>query len=115
MPYGDPDPEDPMELAALELPGSVEDTREMARCFAEEFARMGWTLSRILKLFHTPFYVGPHRALLALGESAVRDLVAEAVFVHGVRRERPYDSPEPQPAGMQADDEPPAGPCERNV
>ena len=111
MPYGEPDPEDPLALQGIEVPGSESETRAMATCFAEEFARMGWATSRILRLFQDARYVGPHRAFLLLGEKAIREIVAEAAFVYGVRRERPYESPEIF-AGAGEDDFPPAGPLD---
>ncbi len=111
MPYGEPDPEDPLALQGIEVPGSESETREMARCFAEEFARMGWATLRILRLFQDARYAGPHRAFLLLGEKAIREIVAEAAFVYGVRRQRPYESPEIF-AGSDEGDFPPAGPLD---
>jgi hypothetical protein len=51
----------------------------MARGFAEEFAASGWDEERLLAMFRTPFYLGPHLALEQLGEARVREIVAEAV------------------------------------
>jgi hypothetical protein len=112
MPYGEPDPEDPLALQGIEVPGSESETRAMATCFAEEFARMGWATSRILRLFQDVRYAGPYRAFLLLGEKSIREIVAEAAFVYGVRRERPYESPETF-ASAGEDDFPPAGPLDR--
>ena len=47
----------------------------MARCFVEEFARMGWSGERILRLFRNHFYRGPHQILRMKGEDFVRGLV----------------------------------------
>lgn len=111
MPYGEPDPEDPLALQGIEVPGTESETRAMASCFAEEFARMGWATPRILRLFQDARYTGPHRAFLLLGENTIREIVAEAAFVYGVRRERPYESPETF-AVAEEDDLTPAGPLD---
>ncbi len=47
---------------------------EMAWCFVEEYARMGWSGERILRLFRNPFYRGPHQILRVKGEDFVRSL-----------------------------------------
>jgi hypothetical protein len=83
MPYEDADPQDPMLLVGVELPGSAEQQREMAAVFAEEFARMGFDEERILRLFSNPVYTAAHRALNDLGEEEVRALVREACEVWG--------------------------------
>jgi hypothetical protein len=79
----DPDPDDPMELVGVELPADPEATRDMAYVFAEEFARAGMDGEAILGLFRTPFYVGAHRAYRALGDAAVRGIIAECIEVWG--------------------------------
>lgn len=48
---------------------------EMAICFVEEYARMGWGGERILRLFRNPFYRGPHQILRLKGEEFVRRLI----------------------------------------
>lgn len=69
MPMREPDLEDPMELVGVRLP-VPDDTalKEMAECFAEEFFRMGHSVEQVLALFKNPFYGGPHKAYLNLGE-----------------------------------------------
>jgi hypothetical protein len=47
----------------------------MAWCFVEEYARMGWSGERILRLFRNPFYRGPHQILRMKGEDFVRSLI----------------------------------------
>ena len=83
MPWDEPDPTDPSVLVGVELPASVEATREMAWVFAEEFARLGFDAARILRLFRSPFYAGAHQALRALGEPEVGAIVEECVRVWG--------------------------------
>jgi hypothetical protein len=48
---------------------------EMAWCFVEEYARMGWSGERIMRLFRNPFYRGPHQVLRMKGEDFVRGLI----------------------------------------
>lgn len=47
----------------------------MAECFAEEFARMGYSEEALLALFRDPFYQGPHLAFQQRGEEWVRTLL----------------------------------------
>ena len=80
MPYREPDPEDPMQRVGVTIP--VEDDsscREMAACFAEEYARQGWNRRRLLEMFSSAFYSGPHLAWLQLGEEAVTEIIDQAV------------------------------------
>ncbi len=71
------EPDDPMALVGvgLERGPDDEDLTEMAWCFVEEFARMGWSGERILRLFRNPFYRGPHQILRRKGEDFVRSLI----------------------------------------
>jgi hypothetical protein len=57
---------------------------EMALCFVEEYARIGWSGDRILSLFRNPFYRGPHRILSLKGDEFVRDLIDTVI---GVKRQ----------------------------
>ena len=83
MPYDEPDPSDPTVLVGVLLPAEAETLREMVYAFAEEFARMGYDEARLLRVFRNPFYAGAHQAYRALGEPAVREIVAECVRVWG--------------------------------
>ena len=83
MPYEDPEPTDPMMFVGVGLPGTIEDTREMAYTFAEEFARMGYPEEKIMHLFSTPFYKGAYGTYEALGEDEIRKIVGECVGVWG--------------------------------
>ncbi len=71
------EPEDPMALVGVAIERGPDDEAltEMARCFVEEFARMGWSGERILRLFRNPFYRGPHQILRRKGEEFVRSLI----------------------------------------
>jgi hypothetical protein len=87
MPYGEPDPTDPHVLVGVALPADPAAVRDMAWVFAEEFARLGFSGPRILRLFRAPFYAGAHQALRALGEPEISAIIEECVSVWG--RQRP--------------------------
>ena len=71
------DPEDPMALVGVGLEEDPDEQalEEMARCFVEEYARMGMSGEQILRLFRSPFFQGSHNILRVKGEAFVRDLV----------------------------------------
>ncbi len=71
------EPEDPMALVGVVLERGPDDgaLTEMACCFVEEYARMGWSGERIMRLFRNPFYRGPHQILRMKGEDFVRGLI----------------------------------------
>ena len=79
MPHGDPDPTDPLALRGVEVPAEEGDVLAMARGFAEEFAASGWDEARLLAMFKTPFYRGPHLAFEQLGEARIKEIVADAL------------------------------------
>jgi len=83
VPYDSPDPSDPMKLVGIELPGTIEDERERAWVFCEEYARMGFSSERIWRLFRNPTYAGSHRALRILGETEVLAMIRETCAVWG--------------------------------
>ncbi|MBI4549512.1 MAG: hypothetical protein HY714_01115 [Candidatus Omnitrophica bacterium] len=79
MPKHEMDPEDPMEMVGIELPAQSEaEVRDMALCFAEEFARDGWGEDALLNLFRNPLYVGPYRVWKQKGDAFVRSVIEEA-------------------------------------
>ncbi len=69
--------EDPLELVGVQMKEGPDDQAlaDMAGCFIEEYARMGWDGERILKLFRNPFYRGPYQILRARGEEFVRERI----------------------------------------
>jgi len=79
MPYGEPDQTDPMMLNGVVLEDVGAPTQEavieMAECFIDEYARLGFDANRILHMFRTKGYAGPYMATEILGEEAIRDLV----------------------------------------
>jgi len=79
MPYGEPDHNDPMTIngVVLEDVGAPPEdaVREMAECFIDEYARLGFDANRILHMFKNPGYAGPFMATNVLGAIAIRELV----------------------------------------
>jgi hypothetical protein len=76
MPYEEPEPEDPCELVGAIVPGSDEADEEMAECFIEEFAFLGFGEGRILWLFQQPAYRATYRLWVERGEGWVRERIA---------------------------------------
>jgi hypothetical protein len=67
------EPDDPMELVGVELPGNFD---EMAECLVEELIRDGWDDENLLLIFQDPFYRLPHQIYREKGEGYVRSLIA---------------------------------------
>ena len=92
MPYGEPDDTDPMMLNGVVLEDvgapTQEAVLEMAECFIDEYARLGFDASRILHMFRTKGYAGPYMATEILGEQAIRELVDLVLARWGGRRTR---------------------------
>lgn len=89
MPYDDPDPTDPMTLHGVVwgmAAPPLEAMQEMAECFVGEYARLGFEPQRILRMFQTRGYAGPHMAYEKLGEAAIRTMIDEIVQRRGPRR-----------------------------
>ena len=88
MPYGEPEPGDPLARVAVAVEGDRTLLRSMALAFAEEFAALGFDEGRLLALFRQPFYAGPHQAYQALGEPELLELVRQALPPWRKREER---------------------------
>ena len=87
MPCNDPDPTDPMTLHGVGV--ETEDAganRKMARCFIEEFCRMGFDRERLLHMFRKREYAGPFMAYQDLGEAEILTLIDEEIALRGPRR-----------------------------
>lgn len=68
------DPDDPMELVGVTLPGgSIE---EMAECLVEEYIRDGWDDENLLHLFRDPFYRATHQVYREKGEEYILALIS---------------------------------------
>ncbi|MFN8557112.1 MAG: hypothetical protein U0531_07080 [Dehalococcoidia bacterium] len=86
LPDKDFEEDDPYELVAVRLPSPPghDGPAEMARCFIEEFALMGWSPERILRLFRSKAFAGANSVYEERGEPFIRDLLAD-VFGRKVR------------------------------
>ncbi|MFQ5854266.1 MAG: hypothetical protein ACE5LU_01280 [Anaerolineae bacterium] len=75
------EPDDPLEPVALTMPAvaGYDHLTAMARCFIEEYLMMGWEAKRILALFRTPFFRGPHAVYRAKGEAYVQALIDDVM------------------------------------
>ena len=69
--------DDPFEMVGVVLPEAMDDAAltEMACCFVEELARMGYGRERLMRVFRDPFYKGPHAVYRSKGEEFVKALV----------------------------------------
>ena len=88
MPYEDPDPQDPMMLHGMSFETDDEAIRDMATSFIEEYLRLGFSADRILNLFATSGYAGPHLAYRVLGETIIASLLDEHLRRRGPRQHR---------------------------
>ena len=92
MPYGEPDQTDPMTISGVVLEdvgAPPEDAvREMAECFIDEYARLGFDGNRILHMFRNPGYAGPFMATNVLGANAIQELVDQVLARWGGKRTR---------------------------
>jgi len=87
MPYDDPDPTDPMTLHGVVVETADDSAMlEMAECFIDEYARLGFDANRILHMFDTRGYAGPFMAAEALGKERIRQLVDTVLARWGGRR-----------------------------
>ncbi len=77
------EPEDPMNLVAIEVPG---DPELMLRLLVEEYARMGWGLEALIGLLRDPFYVAAHGLWLHFGEEEIRRRLSAMLSRVGVVR-----------------------------
>lgn len=73
-PIKDAEPDDPMELSGVALPGDTRDA--MAECFVEEYFMQGFADDMILRLFSNPQFAITHAYFLDRGEEHVKALVA---------------------------------------
>lgn len=62
---------------AVPVPADAE-LAEMARCFAEEFVRMGWSDAEVMAVFRDPFYRGPYLFGRERSEQELLDLITSA-------------------------------------
>lgn len=87
MPYDDPDPTDPMTLHGVAVETADDSAMlDMAECFIDEYARLGFDANRILHMFNTRGYAGPFMAATVLGKERIRALVDTVLARWGGRR-----------------------------
>lgn len=89
MPYGEPDAVDPMTLHGVQVETDDDGAAsEMAVCFIEEYARMGFSPERILEIFLRPDFAGPRLAVSQLGPEVIASLIDRHFLSRGSRRSR---------------------------
>ena len=86
--------DDPMMLEPVELDG---DPEIMIDCLIEEFARMGWDMPTIVRMFDDPFYEGPHRARQLYRADAFEKRVRRVLARCGTMRVRLVEIADDQP------------------
>ena len=94
------EPEDPMNLFAVEVPG---DPELMLRLLVEEDARMGWGLHALIGLFRDPFYVAAHGLWLHYGEEELTRRLSELLKRVGVVRTKTTIGVPPSESLVQID------------
>ncbi len=70
MPKDEFDPEDPLELVGVEIPGG--DADEALDGIVQEYLFMGWKPLQILALFRSPHYGATHQIYRQKGEAHVK-------------------------------------------
>ncbi len=94
------EPEDPMNLFAVEVPG---DPELMLRLLVEEYARMGWGLNALIGLFRDPFYVAAHGLWLHYGEEELTRRLGDLLKRVGVVRTKTTIGVPPSESLVQID------------
>lgn len=89
----DTEPEDPLQLNGVALPGDTSDA--MTECFIEEYVLQGFNDEMILRLFNRPFYAGTYAIWASKGEAYVRDVIARVRSQWGQVRFRTEVAQEP--------------------
>jgi hypothetical protein len=69
------DPEDPMELVAVEIP--TDEPNLVLDGIVQEYLLMGWSASQIMSLFRSPFYAATHNIYRSQGHTHVRRRVQQ--------------------------------------
>lgn len=94
------EPDDPMNLFAVEVPG---DPELMLRLLVEEYARMGWGFDALVGLFRDPFFVAAHGLWLHYGEEDLRRRLTTLLSRVGVVRTKTTTSVPPSERLVQID------------
>lgn len=96
MPHDECDPEDPMGLVGVVLPGAPGQIEAMAACLVEEYVRLGWDEERLMTLFVNPTFLATHRVYRQKGETYVRDLIRKTCATWRI----PHSTPRPRSARL---------------
>ncbi len=67
------EPDDPMELMAVPLPGGDQD--QVIDTITQEYLLMGWTPLQVLFLFRSPYYGATHQIYRQRGEAYVKQRI----------------------------------------
>ncbi len=99
MPKNECEPDDPHELVGVEVPvdDPVAAAEAQAAVLVEEFVRLGFDETDIVRTFGGSFYAGAHALTQRLGETRMREIARDAIA-----RLRPLASvspPSPPTAG----------------
>ncbi|MBI3098579.1 MAG: hypothetical protein HYY93_10110 [Planctomycetes bacterium] len=94
-PVKDVEPEDPLELNGVALPGDTSEA--MTECFIEEYVLQGFSDEMILRLFNRPFYAGTYAIWASKGEAYVRGVIERVRAQWGQVRFRTEVAREPEP------------------
>lgn len=90
--------DDPMELIGTPAPGNQ---KYMARCFVEEYVRMGKSKKQLMSLFENPFFESAHNMLERFGKDTIEGIIDDVLDDHSgyeyeesvTRREPPSSEP----------------------
>lgn len=77
--HKDVEDDDPYEMVGVRYPADpdIDADRELARCFVEEYALLGWTPAHVRMLFETPQFAGAHDIRRRRGEELIEEVLAE--------------------------------------
>ncbi|MCC6189953.1 MAG: hypothetical protein IT318_13040 [Anaerolineales bacterium] len=94
MSHDEFEPEDPLGLVGMVLPGEPGQLEAMAECLVEEYVRLGWDEPRLMTLFASPMFLATHRIYQQMGEAAVRALIGRTRVKWSAAR---FHDPAPRP------------------
>ncbi len=69
------DPDDPMELVGVEIPGG--DAHQVLDDLVQEYLFMGWSSTRIMYLFRSPHYAATHHIYQQMGADYVKERIEQ--------------------------------------
>ncbi len=69
------DPDDPMELVGVAMPGG--DADQVLDDLVQEYLFMGWSPTQIMYLFRSPHYAATHHIYQQMGADYVKERIAQ--------------------------------------